>query len=75
VDIADLNTVLVNFDKSGTTWSQGDFDGNGTVTVEDLNKVLTNYDKHVGGGGRRHDGGAPSRRALGCSSASPSSAW
>jgi probable HAF family extracellular repeat protein len=48
VDISDLNKVLTNFDKTGMTWDQGDFDGNGAVDIADLNKVLTNFDKTAG---------------------------
>jgi formylglycine-generating enzyme len=48
VDVGDLSVVLTNFDKSGMTWSQGDFDSNGTVDIADLAKLLTNYDKSVG---------------------------
>jgi probable HAF family extracellular repeat protein len=45
VDINDLGKVLTNYDKTGMTWSDGDFDGSGTVDIQDLGKVLTNYDK------------------------------
>jgi hypothetical protein len=48
VNISDLNKVLTNFDKTGMTWANGDFDYNGTVDISDLNKVLTNFDKSVG---------------------------
>jgi probable HAF family extracellular repeat protein len=48
VDIADLSIVLTNYDKTGMTWTQGDFDGSGTVDINDLSKILTNYDKTAG---------------------------
>ena len=43
VGLADLNTVLSNYGKSGMTWTQGDFTGDAVVGLADLNTVLTNY--------------------------------
>ncbi len=43
VGLADMNTVLANYGKSGTTWGQGDFTGDGVVGLADLNTVLTKY--------------------------------
>ncbi len=43
VGLADLNTVLTNYGKSGMNWSQGDFSYDGVVGLADLNKLLTYY--------------------------------
>jgi hypothetical protein len=42
VSIADLSVVLTNYNRTGMTWSKGDFDGNGFVDVSDLSKVIGN---------------------------------
>ncbi len=42
VDLDDLNTVLFNF-LSGTSWEEGNFDGNATTDLDDLNSVLFNF--------------------------------
>ena len=47
VNGADLNIVLSNFNKTGMTWSQGDFVGNGTVNGADLNMLLSNFNQSV----------------------------
>jgi hypothetical protein len=36
---------LTNYDQSGRTWFDGDFNGDGTVNISDLSNVLTNYDR------------------------------
>jgi hypothetical protein len=46
VDGADLNTVLSNYNQTGTVWAQGDFNADGTVDGADLNTVLSNYNMH-----------------------------
>ena len=61
MDINDLSKVLTNYDKTGMTWAQGDFNGDGTVDINDLSNVLTNYDKTVGVVRRRHQPPCPSR--------------
>ncbi len=45
VGLADLNTLLTNYGKSGMSWSQGDFNYDGIVGLADLNTLLTNYGK------------------------------
>jgi hypothetical protein len=50
VNINDLSKVLTNYDKTGTIWTDGDFDGNNSVDISDLSKVLTNYDKSAAAG-------------------------
>jgi hypothetical protein len=41
----DLNTVLSNYNATGSGWSQGDFNYDGTVDGSDLNMVLSNYNQ------------------------------
>ncbi len=48
--LADLNTVLTNYGKSGMAWAQGDFTGDGVVGLADLNSLLTNYGKTLPSG-------------------------
>jgi hypothetical protein len=48
VDGSDLNTVLSNYNQTGMSWGQGDFNGDGTVDGADLNVVLSNYNQSVG---------------------------
>ena len=43
MDINDLTIVLTSFGKTGMTWSQGNFIGNGAVDVNDLTIVLSNF--------------------------------
>ncbi len=50
VGLADLNTVLSNYGKSGMTWTQGDFTGDEVVGLADLNNVLTDYGKTLPSG-------------------------
>ena len=42
--------VSTNYNQTSMNWSQGDFDGNGTVNGADLNIVLSNYNQHLGVG-------------------------
>ena len=54
VDINDLTIVLTNFDRTGMTWTQGEFTGSGTVDVNDLTIVLSRFGQTAGaavGGG------------------------
>ena len=37
--------MLSNYNQTGMTWLQGDFDDNGTVNGADLNAVLSNYNQ------------------------------
>ena len=39
--------MLSNFNKTGMSWSQGDFNYDGTVNGVDLNTVLSNYNKSL----------------------------
>jgi hypothetical protein len=48
VDISDLSKVLTNYDKSGLTWADGDFNNDTNVDISDLSNALTNYDKSLG---------------------------
>ena len=48
MNIADLSILLANFDKTGMTWAQGDFNGDGTVNIADLSMLLANFDKTAG---------------------------
>jgi hypothetical protein len=50
VNIDDLSKVLTNYDRTGMTWSDGDFTGDGTVNISDLSNVLTNYDRTASAG-------------------------
>ena len=43
-----LTIVLANYGQTGTTWGQGDFNGDGDVDVNDLTIVLANYAQSVG---------------------------
>ena len=55
VGLTDLNTLLLNYGRSGMVWSQGDFNYDGTVGLGDLNMLLGNY----GGTGPLNIAGAP----------------
>jgi formylglycine-generating enzyme required for sulfatase activity len=48
VDINDLTIVLANYNRTGMTWSQGNFIGDGTVDINDLTIVLANYNASSG---------------------------
>ena len=48
VDINDLTIVLAHYDRTGMTWSQGEFTGDGTVDINDLTIVLAHYGDNVG---------------------------
>jgi hypothetical protein len=50
VDINDLTIVLTNLGKTGMTWSQGDFTGDGTVSTDDITIVLAHYGETSGAG-------------------------
>ena len=43
MDIEDLTILLTHYGQSGTTWSQGNFDGDPTVDLEDLTILLTHF--------------------------------
>jgi hypothetical protein len=44
VDLFDVATIQVNFGKSrDATWTDGDFDGNGTVDIFDVAAMQPNY--------------------------------
>ena len=65
VDINDLAIVLTNYNKTGTTWTQGDVNNDfGVVDINDLTILLSNFGRHLAplAASRRF----PSRRA--CSS-------
>jgi hypothetical protein len=49
VNGADLNTVLSNYNQTGTDWAHGDFNGDGSVNGADLNTVLSSYSQTHGG--------------------------
>ena len=40
--------MLSNYNQTGMTWRQGDFNGDGTVDGTDLNIVLSNYNQSAG---------------------------
>jgi hypothetical protein len=46
VNISDLNTLLENYNKSGSNL-KGDIDNNGIVNISDLNTLLENYNKSI----------------------------
>ena len=48
MNILDLSILLANFDKTGMSWSQGDFNGDGSVGLADLSNLLVNFDKTSG---------------------------
>ena len=48
MDINDLTIVLANYNKSGMTWSKGDFTGDGKVDINDLTIVLAHYNQTAG---------------------------
>src|SRR5262249_40400224 len=43
VDLGDLSTVLNNFGKTTSLWTDGNFDGSTTVDLTDLSNVLNNF--------------------------------
>ncbi len=51
VDINDLTIVLANYDRTGKTWTQGEFTGDGTVDINDLTIVLAHYGQFLGAAG------------------------
>ena len=64
VDINDLTVVLANYNKTGMTWSQGEFTGSGTVDINDLTIVLANYNQTVGASGLASSSAVPEPSAL-----------
>ena len=48
MDINDLTVVLANYNRTGMTWTQGEFTGDGTVDINDLTIVLANHNASVG---------------------------
>ena len=48
VDIQNPTIVLTDYGRTGMTWSQGDFQGDGRVDINDLTIVLSNFGKDVG---------------------------
>jgi hypothetical protein len=50
VTTADLNTLVVNYGKTGVTWASGDVTGDGNVTTADLNALLANDGQTLEGG-------------------------
>ena len=42
VNITDLSTLLLNYNKTGT-FASGDFNGDGAVNITDLSSLLLNY--------------------------------
>ena len=51
MDINDLTIVLANYDRTGKTWTQGEFTGDGTVDINDLTIVLAHYGQFLGAAG------------------------
>ena len=47
VEINDFNALAANYGKTGMTWEQGDFDGDGKVGITDFNYLAANYGKHA----------------------------
>ncbi|HUO08659.1 MAG TPA: hypothetical protein VM008_10195 [Phycisphaerae bacterium] len=43
VDLSDLSTVLNNFGRTTSAWTDGNFDGNATIDLTDLSYVLNNF--------------------------------
>ena len=50
VDINDLTIVLINFGRTGMTWSQGEFTGDGNVDINDLTIVLAHFGQFAAAG-------------------------
>jgi hypothetical protein len=48
VNGTDLNTLLSNYGRTGMDWTQGDFNGDGSVNGADFNIVLSQYNESVG---------------------------
>ena len=49
VNFADLVKLAQNYNKSGTTWDTGDFEGTGTTNFADLVDLAQNYNKNLSG--------------------------
>ncbi|MBI4137517.1 chitobiase/beta-hexosaminidase C-terminal domain-containing protein [Candidatus Roizmanbacteria bacterium] len=47
MNLADLSTLLANFGRPLATWSNGDFDGNGSVALADLSILLSNFGQNA----------------------------
>jgi hypothetical protein len=52
VDGTDYNTILSNYDVSGTGWSQGNFYNESLTSGDDYNAVLNAYDVAASGGAK-----------------------
>ena len=49
VDFTDLESLAQNYNKTGTTWDTGDFNGNGSTGFADLVLLAQNYNKNLSG--------------------------
>ena len=56
--------MLANYNQTGLTWSQGDFNGDGTVDINDLTIVLAQLQRQRRIVRRRHWPPCPSRACL-----------
>jgi len=52
-DYQDLGILATNYDKSGMTWLEGDFNYDGEVDYQDLGILATYYDTCAAAGGAR----------------------